>query len=313
MLPGRIQDDSTHSNDDQRQRSRRRDARNSRTYDDEYGDEEFYEEEPAPKRRRGWALWTRRAVQNLDYDDWYGDDDDESLEDDPYEVADDYGSAYEDEYGYPSYDENVGWDLKEIRRERLERRSREAHAGRNAVMPSYEVSRDWLYTSEDAAHTYGGRQRRPHRQLLSGIREIPGAFLSALGSGFGALGTHPRSVFVLIMMLLTGAMLFAPLRDLYVANRKIETLQATYDQLVEENDDIRHQLEMLQTQEGVEDEARSRGYVGPGETKVVVEGLEDEEPGRAHALDVIPEDDIPDTRPWYVILLDRLFDYDPEA
>ena len=231
--------------------------------------------------------------------------------DEPAGGYSDFEDDYVEDYGSP-YGDDVGWDLNEIRRERLERRSREAHAGRGGSVSSYEVSRDWLYTAEDAGHTFGGATRHPRWSVFSKVRAIPGAFASALGSGFGALGSHPRSVFVLVMMLLTVAMLFAPLRELYVANRKIDSLQATYDQLLEENDTIRHQLEMLQTQEGVEDEARTRGYVGPGETKVIVEGL-DEPVGQAHAFDVLSEEEIPDTRPWYLKLLDEIFGYDPEA
>ena len=50
----------------------------------------------------------------------------------------------------------------------------------------------------------------------------------------------------------------------------------------------------------------------PGETKVLVEGLEVEE-GPSAAAEAVAELEVPDTRVWYIRLLDSLFGYDPAA
>lgn len=149
------------------------------------------------------------------------------------------------------------------------------------------------------------------RQAVSdGLRLIPeaigGAVLSALSR------VHARGVLVMAAVAIVVLMLYGPARDLYLANRQLDTLQQTYDALLEENDSIRDELELLQTREGIENEARARGYVEVGETKVIVEGLPEDQvvDGAAAA---VAELELPDTRPWYTVVLDALFGYDPEA
>ena len=123
---------------------------------------------------------------------------------------------------------------------------------------------------------------------------------------------HKGGVMFVLVVALTVAVLFAPLRDLYIANRRLDTLQETYDALLAENDSIRAQLESLQTREGIENEARARGYVEPGETKVVVNGLPQSEEEDAAAA-AVHDIELPDNRPWYVRTLDSIFGYEPEA
>ena len=76
-----------------------------------------------------------------------------------------------------------------------------------------------------------------------------------------------------------------------------------------ENDSIRGDLELLQSREGIENEARARGYVEAGETKVIVEGLPEEE--EQEGVPVMTDVVVPDDRPWPQVLLDRLFGYTP--
>ena len=317
----------------------------SYSYQDDYQDDfveeaedDFaFEEAPTkklrakPKKHRGWSLITRTTSRRLDWDDWYGDDDEGEAEDDWYEADeplgayDDYAMEQDDldavgfagdsfdESDDVAWDEGLGWDLAEVRRERLDRRRREGSfydMGRGT--PDYEVSRDWLYSGDERSFGLPGASRR-RASVIGGLKAIPAGIASAFGAGFRALGNHPRIIFVLVMAVFTTGMLLEPARNLYVANRKIETLQTTYDELLEENDSIRSDLELLQTQEGVENEARSRGYVGAGETKVIIEGLSDEHAGEGKALSMLKKADAPDTRPWYTVALDQLFGYEPEA
>ncbi|WP_035437890.1 septum formation initiator family protein [Atopobium sp. oral taxon 810] len=76
-----------------------------------------------------------------------------------------------------------------------------------------------------------------------------------------------------IVVLLFFAM-YPPLRDYYVACRTQEDLKTQYAQLKDKNGELLSDIERLQTSEGIEDEARKRGYVNQGETGVVVEGLD---------------------------------------
>ena len=183
--------------------------------------------------------------------------------------------------------------------ERLTRRSRHPH-------DDGSVARDWLYAGDDEGpwDTPGAARRR--EAVVGALTAVPRAAMN----GLVALLAHTRGLFVLILALMTAFMLYAPARELYVANRRLDTLQATYEALLEENDSIRGDLELLQSREGIENEARARGYVVPGETKVIVEGLpEDDDQG---ALDYLEPIELPDTRPWYTKLLDQLFSYNPE-
>lgn len=118
---------------------------------------------------------------------------------------------------------------------------------------------------------------------------------------------HLRFCAFALAIALTYAMLFVPVRNLYIAHRQLEDLQATYEALEAENQAIRDEINYLQTDGGVETEARRRGYVEDGETKVVVEGLpetEDTDPTSALAPREVVDD-----RSWVVRFFDRVFGY----
>ena len=129
-------------------------------------------------------------------------------------------------------------------------------------------------------------------------------------SGLSSVLSHTRGLLVVALAAFTAFMLYAPARDLYVANRRLDSLQATYDVLLDENETIREDIELLQTREGIENEARARGYVEPGETKVIVEGLPESELSDPTAF--LEPLELPDDRPWYIRLLDTLFGYETE-
>jgi hypothetical protein len=175
---------------------------------------------------------------------------------------------------------------------------------------TYDV-RQALYTEDDfSPRGLSGAQSR-RRSLAEGLAAIPQAIGAALGWCGELLTSHMRGLFVLVVMAFMVFMLFSPVRDLYIAHRKLDQLQLTYDALLAENETIRGELEELQTREGIENEARSRGYVEVGETKVIVEGLPEEESDDLSKT--IGDVEVPDTRAWYTRLFDWLFGYDPEA
>lgn len=120
--------------------------------------------------------------------------------------------------------------------------------------------------------------------------------------------SHPRTSFVLVLVLVALLMLYGPTRDYYVAMRSGQDLQAYYEAISAQNESLRDDLDRLQSQEGIEDEAHRRGYVSEGETGVVVDNLEKED-----VTALLGDVEVEDTRPWYVRLLDVVFRYSEDS
>lgn len=161
---------------------------------------------------------------------------------------------------------------------RVRRRS-EAVASRNAARP-YEARAD--------RGRGAGRSSSP--QALS----APAAFVM----------DHRLPLLVVAIVAALVFMLYGPTRDYYRAWRRSLELQATYDAIVADNQSVQDDVSRLQSRQGIEEEARKRGYVDEGETAVVVEGLPDEDAGSTDAtLDL----------PWYLQVGDLVFGYQPEA
>lgn len=159
----------------------------------------------------------------------------------------------------------------------------------------------------EAATIPGSRSRRA--AVRNGIMVVPNSLSQLLAAAM----SHARALTALAVAVLVAFMLFAPVRDLYVAHRQLDRLQATYDALAEENDVLSNDLEVLQSREGIENEARERGYVEVGETKVVVNGLEGEQRGGDQSAIGLSDVEVHEDIPWYISLLDKVFGYDPEA
>ena len=95
---------------------------------------------------------------------------------------------------------------------------------------------------------------------------------------------------------------YPPAQDLYRAWRDQGVQQETLDGLNASIEEYRGDIDRLQTREGIEDEARKRGYVGEGEVGVVLEGSPEETEGDAG--------DNGQELPWYVTLGDVVFQYE---
>ena len=118
-------------------------------------------------------------------------------------------------------------------------------------------------------------------------------------SGFYA--SHKLLCIAVGVLVAAALLLYGPTATYYRAWRAGLDLQAQYDALAQSNDQIQQQNDALLTREGIEEEARRRGYVGAGETGVVVEGLPDDS---ASSSDATPE------YPWYVGVGDVIFGYE---
>lgn len=156
-------------------------------------------------------------------------------------------------------------------------------------------------TSERASR----RAERPVRHNATARVEAAQQAKDAVAAKAGAIGEfyadHRWLCRVLIGLVVALVMLYGPAATYYRAWRTGLDLQAQYDALAQSNDQIQQQNDALLTREGIEEEARRRGYVGAGETGVVVEGLPDDS---ASSSDATPE------YPWYVGVGDVIFGYE---
>ena len=110
--------------------------------------------------------------------------------------------------------------------------------------------------------------------------------------------------------------LYSPVKALYGAHRTNAVLAERLDAATASATQLQGEVDSLMTREGIEDEARRRGYVGEGETAVEVGGIEDS--GSATTDESVTGDssqtqgqDAQD--PWYVSVLDCIFGYDPST
>ncbi len=156
--------------------------------------------------------------------------------------------------------------------------------------------RDATYAEVRSARRERARNARRKQSGLTGAVE-------SVGDVFRA---RPRTIIAVLAIIFVVAMLYGPTRGYYVAVRTGQTQQAIYEAYAAQNELLRQDLERLQSQEGIEDEAHRRGLVGEDETSVVVEGVPPEDTS-AMLGDIVLED----TRPWYIKVLDIIFFYDP--
>ena len=117
-----------------------------------------------------------------------------------------------------------------------------------------------------------------------------------------SLGKARTPLVVAVVTLIVLVTLYGPAQGLYAAWREQMLNQATLDGLTASIDEYQHDIDQLQTREGIEDEARKRGYVTEGESGVTAVGLPEEED------DEQPEQSLP----WYLSLGDFVFQYHEE-
>lgn len=136
---------------------------------------------------------------------------------------------------------------------------------------------------------------------VEAARQAKDAVAAKAGAVGGFYASHKLLCIVVGVLVAAAVLLYGPAATYYRAWRAGLDLQAQYDALAQSNDQIQQQNDALLTREGIEEEARRRGYVGAGETGVVVEGLPDDS---ASSSDATPE------YPWYVGVGDVIFGYE---
>ena len=118
----------------------------------------------------------------------------------------------------------------------------------------------------------------------------------------------PIALLVTVTLVICIVMLYGPVRTYYAAWRDSCRLEITYDVVKDQNSELNHEINRLQSREGIEDEARRRGYVHLDEEALVT--------------DVPPVADTTDPevvkqklaayegqQPWYIHMLDSLLGY----
>ena len=156
-----------------------------------------------------------------------------------------------------------------------------------------------------AAARTSRRAERPERHnataRVEAAQHAKDAVAAKAGSVGGFYASHKLLCIAVGVLVAAALLLYGPAATYYRAWRAGLDLQAQYDALAQSNDQIQQQNDALLTRKGIEEEARRRGYVGAGETGVVVEGLPDDS---ASSSEATPE------YPWYVGVGDVIFGYE---
>lgn len=157
---------------------------------------------------------------------------------------------------------------------------------------------------------------RPSRRAAA-VPASPRSADGAKGRGRAAKGVVLRRALVALgLVALAALFLYEPARDLYVAKRQEGVLAAQLASIDSQNDALSDSVSSLTTREGIEDEARKRGYVTSGDTAVTVDGLDDStDTSSSGAASSTTANDASDStdEPWYVSALDFVFDYQPSS
>ncbi len=154
-------------------------------------------------------------------------------------------------------------------------------------------SRPAVYTGTPKHQSVFSRLRLPSLSLGNGMRAIPIPLLVAIGLAIAI------------------AVVAGPARTYYLAWRESGVLEAEYAALASQNEELNKQIERLQTLDGIEDEARERGFVYPDEQALVVEGVESQSAADPALVDAAVKE-YEKSLPWYVGILDMLFGYTHE-
>lgn len=148
--------------------------------------------------------------------------------------------------------------------------------------------------------------RPSHPEALRGAGEKVGAVRERLRDPRSLLSEHRGAVVACAAALVLLVALYGPACGLYQAWRENGVLQAEQARASAESEELEGDISSLMTEEGIKDEARRRGYVEEGETRIIVEGAGEEGTGET-ASDGSSADDTP----WYLRAADFVFQYRP--
>ena len=164
---------------------------------------------------------------------------------------------------------------------------------------SAQVSSPGASSKRAMRRSYKNRNRAKSQHSLS----------AQVGQLVGIISTIlSRKIWVVCLVIAAIALgIVGPVHDFYVARRTGDVLEQKKAYIEEKNSELEAERDSLFTEEGVETQARKRGYVSPGEVGVNVEGLEQKE-----VEDPSKPVEYPDSRSWFDKMFDTLFGFSPQ-
>lgn len=164
---------------------------------------------------------------------------------------------------------------------------------------SAQVSSPGASSKRAQRRSYKNRSRATSQHALS----------AQVGQLVGIISTIlSRKIWVVCLVVVAIALgVVGPVHDFYVARRTGDVLEQKKAYIEEKNSELEAERDSLFTEEGVETQARKRGYVSPGEVGVNVEGLEQKE-----VEDPSKPVEYPDSRSWFDKMFDTLFGFSPQ-
>ena len=145
---------------------------------------------------------------------------------------------------------------------------------------------------------------------LSGLKNFVLAFVDSFTSGKRSMRFYVAFV-SFICVICIGLFLYPNVKDYYTAVRNQAKSQAEYEALQEYYEELQDDVAYMDTDEGVEDAARSKyGWTKSDENGVLVQGVQSESDFDETDIGIVPEGSIkaPDT--WYSGILDPFFGYE---
>lgn len=186
-----------------------------------------------------------------------------------------------------------------------------------AHCPEHAASRASLFVreageeSERPARPHASRERIAVRPAVSSEKAPRVNPLTAVA---GWAGAHRALSIAMATVLVAVAMLYPPARAYYAAVRVNSVLSSQLSDVNASNDSLQSDVSSLMTKEGIEDEARRRGYVSKGDTAVDMSGVSDSGGAISDQASATSDDTASSAaEPWYLSALDALFGYDPST
>lgn len=179
--------------------------------------------------------------------------------------------------------------------------------------PTSVQNPSFLSSASNSAQTSssGASSKRAQRRSYKNRNrtESQHSLSAQVGQLVGIISTIlSRKIWVVCLVVVVIALgVVGPVHDFYVARRTGDVLEQKKAYIEEKNSELEAERDSLFTEEGVETQARKRGYVSPGEVGVNVEGLEQKE-----VEDPSKPVEYPDSRSWFDKMLDTLFGFSPQ-
>lgn len=158
---------------------------------------------------------------------------------------------------------------------------------------------------------HAGRERIAVRPAVSSEKAPR---VNPLAAVAGWAGAHRALSIAMATVLVAVAMLYPPARAYYAAVRVNSVLSSQLSDVNASNDSLQSDVSSLMTKEGIEDEARRRGYVSKGDTAVDMAGVSDSGGATSDQTSATADGTASSVaEPWYLSALDALFGYDPST